>query len=210
MLNFIKNFFRNYYFIYFVFTLILITLNIIFIEYWIIKHPYQIDNQGNLLIDKIQFNFDEPINNLINKKNPSITLANIEFKISKMPIIIYFLHFFQIYISKNFITISLFKNIFLSSIIFILLIKYDKKLNNLFLICCLLLIYSVPHNIVNMLSITPEESILIYFIIILFFLITGDYRIQKLFYINHYLFNFFYKGLNVIPMLWNKYSLFYF
>lgn len=98
---------------------------------------------------------------------------------SKMPLLIYFLYYFQIYISKNFIFIHLFKNLLLSSLIFILIKKYDTKLSNMFLICCLLLIYSIPHNIVNMLAITPEESILIYFIIILFFLITGNYKFRN-------------------------------
>jgi hypothetical protein len=182
MLNFFKNKIKNLnkidYFIYFFFILILIILNLIFVKYWIINHPYQIDNYGNI-INRIQFYFEQPIDNLLNNKAPTNTIADIEFKISKMPLLIYFLYYFQIYISKNFIFIHLFKNLLLSSLIFILIKKYDTKLNNIFLICCLLLIYSIPHNIVNMLAITPEESILIYFIIILFFLITGDYKFRN-------------------------------
>ena len=185
MINFISFFFKNYikkiYLIYLSFALTLIFANLIFIKYWIIEHPYQIDMNGNLLINKIQFYFEEPLNNLLNKKSPSNIIANIEFKISKMPLLIYFLYYFQIYVSKNFIIIHLFKNLFLGSIIFILIKKYDKRLNNLFLISCILLIYFVPHNIINMLAITPEESILIYFIIILFFLITGEYKYKNYF-----------------------------
>jgi len=185
MINFISFFLKNYikkvYLIYLSFALALIFANIIFIKYWIIEHPYQIDINGNLLINKIQFYFEEPLNNLLNNKSPSNIIANIEFKISKMPLLIYFLYYFQIYVSKNLIIIHLFKNLLLGSIIFILIKKYDKRLNNLFLISCILLIYFVPHNIVSMLAITPEESILIYFIIILFFLITGEYKYKNYF-----------------------------
>jgi hypothetical protein len=185
MINFISFFLKNYikkvYLIYLSFALALIFANIIFIKYWIIEHPYQIDINGNLLINKIQFYFEEPINNLLNNKSPSNIIANIEFKISKMPLLIYFLYYFQIYVSKNLIITHLFKNLLLGSIIFILIKKYDKRLNNLFLISCILLIYFVPHNIVSMLAITPEESILIYFIIILFFLITGEYKYKNYF-----------------------------
>jgi len=185
MINFISFFFKNYikkvYLIYLSFALTLIFANLIFIKYWIIEHPYQMDINGNLLINKIQFYFEEPLNNLLNNKSPSNIIANIEFKISKMPLLIYFLYYFQIYVSKNLIIIHLFKNLFLGSIIFILIKKYDKRLNNLFLISCILLIYFVPHNIVSMLAITPEESILIYFIIILFFLITGEYKYKNYF-----------------------------
>jgi len=185
MINFISFFLKNYikkvYLIYLSFALALIFTNLIFIKYWIIEHPYQIDINGNLLINKIQFYFEEPLNNLLNNKSPSNIIANIEFKISKMPLLIYFLYYFQIYVSKNLIITYLFKNLLLGSIIFILIKKYDKRLNNLFLISCILLIYFVPHNIVSMLAITPEESILIYFIIILFFLITGEYKYKNYF-----------------------------
>jgi hypothetical protein len=197
-LNFkIKNLKKKDYFIFFFFILILIVLNLIFIKYWIISHPYQIDNYGNI-INRIQFYFEQPLDNLLNNKPPTNTIAEIEFKISKMPLLIYFLYYFQIYISKNFIIIHLFKNIFLSSIIFILIKKYDIKLNNLFLICCLLLIYSIPHNIVSMLAITPEESILIYFVIILFFLITGEYKFRN-----------YYIAIIVSLIFFTKGSMFY-
>lgn len=181
MLNFTKFFLKNYYFIYFTFILILIILNLIFIKFWISVNPFQIDANGNLLNSRIQFYFEEPINNLLNNKPPSNTIANIDYKISKMPLLIYFFYYFQFFISKNFIAIHLFKNLLLGSVLFLLIKKYDKNLNNLFLICCLLLIYSVPHNIVNILAITPEESILIYFIIILFLLVTGEYRCKNYF-----------------------------
>lgn len=171
MLNLIINNVRNNkncYLIFFLFLIIIIILNLIFIKYWILAHPFQIDNQGNLLNNRIQFYFEEPLNNLLNNKNPSNTIAGIEFKISKMPILIYFLHYFQTLISKNFIAIHLFKNLVFGSILFIIIKKFDKNLNNLFLILCLFLIYFVPHNISNILAITPEESFLIYFIIMLF------------------------------------------
>ena len=87
MINFISFFFKNYikkvYLIYLSFALTLIFANLIFIKYWIIEHPYQIDMNGNLLINKIQFYFEEPLNNLLNNKSPSNIIANIEFKISK-------------------------------------------------------------------------------------------------------------------------------
>lgn len=170
---------KNSYLIFLLFLIILIILNLIFIKYWILAHPFQVDNQGNLLNNRIQFYFEEPLNNLLNNKNPSNTIVGIEFKISKMPILIYFLHYFQTLISKNFIAIHLFKNLLFGSILFIIIKKYDKKLNNLFLILCLFLIYFVPHNISNILSITPEESFLIYFIIMLIFLLTGEYKFKN-------------------------------
>jgi hypothetical protein len=186
MINFIINKINNQknkgYIFFFLFILILVLLNLFFIKYWIIKSPYQIDANGNILLNKLQFWNGEPFEKLLNNKDPLNTFADIEFKISRMPLLIYFLYYFQIYISKNFIIIHLFKNIILSSLIFVLIKNYDKKLNNLFLLTCLLLIYSVPHNIVNILAIEPEESILIYFIITLFFLLTGEYKYRN-FYI---------------------------
>ena len=186
MINYIINKINNKknksYLFFLLFILILVLLNLFFIKYWIIKSPYQIDANGNLLLNKLQFWNGEPFEKLLNNKDPLNTFADIEFKISRMPLLIYFLYYFQIYISKNFIIIYLFKNITLSSLIFILIKNYDKKLNNIFLVSCLFLIYFVPHNIVNILAIEPEESILIYFIITLFFLLTGEYKYRN-FYI---------------------------
>lgn len=185
-------------FFFFIFILILVFLNLFFIKYWIIKSPYQVDIDGNLLLSKLQFWNGEPLENLLNNKIPSNTFADIEFKISRMPLLIYFLYYFQIYISKNLIVIHLFKNLILSSLIFILVKNYDKKLNNLFLITCLFLIYWVPHNIVNILAIEPEESILIYFIIILFLLLTGEYKFRN-----------FYIAIILSLIFFTKASMFY-
>lgn len=184
MLNFLINKINikkdNCYFIFFIFLMILIFLNLIFLKFWIIKTAgYQLDSSGNLLLNKLNFFNAEPLENLLNNKSPLNTFVDIEFKISRMPLHIYFLYYFQTLISKNFIIIHLFKNVILSSIIFILLKKYDKKLNNLFLISCLFLIYFVPHNVINILAIEPEETFLIYFIIILFLLITGEYKFKN-------------------------------
>ena len=179
LFNKIRNIKINIFLIYLFFLIILIFLNLIFIKLWVLAHPFQIDANGNLLNSRIQFYFEEPINNLLNNKPPSNTIANIDFKISKMPLLVYFFYYFQFLISKNLIAIHLFKNLLLGSVLFLVIKKYDKNLNNLFLILCLILIYFVPHNIVNILAITPEESILIYFIIILFFLVTGEYKFKN-------------------------------
>ena len=179
LFNKIRNIKVNNFLIYLIFIILLIFLNLIFIKFWVLAHPFQVDANGNLLNSRIQFYFEEPINNLLNNKPPSNTIANLDFKISKMPILIYFFYYFQFFISKNFIAIHLFKNLLLGSVLFLVIKKYDKNLNNLFLILCLILIYFVPHNIANILAITPEESILIYFIIILFFLVTGEHKFKN-------------------------------
>ena len=140
------------------------------------KNPHLINENWIYSIDKIGFDFSQIISNLINGNEPVNNYYGIDFYISRMPFLPYFLYFTFSLISKNFIIIHLFKNILFGSLVFLTIKNFEKKFNNYFLIICLLLLFYVPHNLGISLATVFEEGWLNYLIIILFFLLIGNYK----------------------------------
>jgi hypothetical protein len=106
---------------------------------------------------------------------------DIDFYTSRMPLLPYFLKFLFNYFSHNFYIIHLIKNLFFSSIIFLLVIKISAKQNFILTMIILFSIFYNPHNLWTSLSFNFEEGILNYLIIILYLLFISDLRHKYLY-----------------------------
>lgn len=165
--------------IFFLYLVCLILISIIY-SYAITKiNPDLINDIGEYQINKIGFNFNEIINKIIVGETPKATYAGVDFYVSRMPLLPYFLYFITKYFTKNFIAIHLIKNLVFGSIIFFTIKSFKK--NNIFLVICLTLIFYIPHNVVTMTSTNFEEGFLIYFLIILFFVLISEFKYKSLY-----------------------------
>ena len=164
-------------FLFFISALSLATY--IFCIIFVKQNPHLINENWIYIIDKIGFDFNQVISNLLKGKEPVNNYYEIDFYISRMPFLPYFLFFTYSFLSKNFIVIHLIKNIFFGSLVFLTINYFNKKFNNYFLLFSLLLLFYVPHNLWITLSTNYEESWLNYLIPILFFLLIGKYKYKS-------------------------------
>jgi len=121
-------------------------------------YPNLIDEKKNYNITGIGFFFNEIIESILIGNKPVNTINDIDFFTLRMPALPYFLAYTYLYITKNFLLIHLFKNFLFGSILFFIAKSFDKKLNNLFLIILLILIFYNPHNLITSLSTNFEEG----------------------------------------------------
>lgn len=190
---------NNTYIIFFLFLLCVITVTIIYSILILKKNPTLINTLGEYQINRIGFNFNQIIDNLIQGKTPKARYIEIDFYVSRMPFLPYFLFFLKKFLVKNFFLIHILKNLIFGVIIFFIIKFYEKKLNNIFLIICLISIYYIPHNLVTMLSTNFEEGFLIYLIIILFFILNSKFKFKSI-----------YTGITLSIIFFLKSSMFYF
>jgi hypothetical protein len=174
--KYINKLVSNTWLVYLLFINTLIFLTLIFCIIFVKKNPHLINEGWTYSIDRIGFDFSQIIANLLKGNDPVNNYYGIDFYISRMPFLPYFLFFTYSFISKNFIIIHLFKNILFGSLVFLTINYFNKKHNNYFLVLSLLFIFCVPHNLWISLSTVFEEGWLNYLIIILFFLLIGDYK----------------------------------
>jgi len=151
----------------------------IFCIMFIKNNPHLINENWIYFIDRIGFDFNQVISNLLKGNEPVNNYYEVDFYISRMPFLPYFLFFTYSFLSKNFIVIHLIKNILFGSLVFLSIHYFNKKFNNYFLIFCLFLLFYVPHNLWITLSTNYEESWLNYLIPILFFLLIGKYKYKS-------------------------------
>lgn len=193
------NLLNNTILIFILFLICLSAVTIIYSNLIVKKYPALINNLGEYQINRIGFNFNQIIENLMKGETPKANYIGIDFYVSRMPFLPYFLFFFTEFITKNFILIHLIKNLIFGIIIFLNIKFFENKTNNLFLIICLISIYYIPHNLVTMLSTNFEEGFLIYLLIILFFIINSNFKLKSIF-----------TGLTLSAIFFLKSSMFYF
>jgi len=172
---------KSHLFIYLLFISLISVINFIYYIFFIEKFSYMVDVNGNYLIDKIGFNFSEIISPLLEGKPPVAKYYGIDWYASRMPLFPYFLYYMYSYISKKFIIIHLLKNIFFSTIIFLLIKNLSKKFNNYYIVFSLFLLFYIPHNLWVTISTNFEEGILNYLIIILFLLLIGQLNFKTIY-----------------------------
>jgi len=189
---------KNTFLIYVLFLLFISIQTIIYCTLIVKINPDLINYSREYQIDRIGFNFNEIITSLINNQTPKTNYVGIDFYISRMPALPYFLVFVSKLITKNFLLIHLLKNIFFGTLIFLTIKFFDKKNSNFLLIICLVSIFYIPHNVVTILSTNFEEGFLIYLIIILFFILNSKFKYKS-----------FYAGLYISIIFFLKASMFY-
>jgi len=189
---------KNTFLIYVLFLLFISIQTIIYCTLIVKINPDLINYSREYQIDRIGFNFNEIITSLINNQTPKTNYVGIDFYISRMPALPYFLVFVSKLITKNFLLIHLLKNIFFGTLIFLTIKFFDKKNSNFLLIICLVSIFYIPHNVVTILSTNFEEGFLIYLIIILFFILNSKFKYKS-----------FYAGLCISIIFFLKASMFY-
>lgn len=152
----------------------LITIvNFIYCYLYIKKFPLIVDENNKYILSNLGFNYSELMQNFLEKGEYKATYFDVDFYVSRMPLIPLVLKFLYLYISKNFFLIHLIKNLFLSFIIFFILKKIFKK-KFLFYISLIFTFFLIPHNVWTTFSFNFEEGLLNYFLIILFLMMIQD------------------------------------
>lgn len=172
---------QNNVFLYLLFISLIVLINYIYCIFFIKKFPEMVGINGDYLIDKVGFNFSEIISPLLDGKPPVAKYYGIDWYVSRMPLFPYFLYYMYSFISKKFIIIHLLKNVFFSTIIFLLIKNLSKKFNNYYIVFSLFLLFYVPHNLWVTISTNFEEGILNYLIIILFLLLLSELKFKSIF-----------------------------
>lgn len=171
---------KNLY-IYLFLVLIYSIVIVIYGHLYVLKYPDIIDENYNIILKNIGFNFGQILENFLAGEGLKAKYFGVDFYVSRMPLMPLFIAFVYSFISKNFFIILLFKNISLFSIIFFILSKYQKKNYYLFLLFSLVVFFYNPHNLVTTMSINFEEGFLNYFLIILFLLFFLEIKYKYVF-----------------------------
>ena len=182
-INKIKNSKINFFILYLLLISFIIVLNIFFSFLYATRFPSIVDEDNNLILSNLGFNFGAILNNLQIGEGLKANYFSIDFYVSRMPLLPIIITFIYNFISTNFFIIVLIKNIFFFSIIFLLLASFKKENKILFIIISFLIFLYNPHNLITTLSINFEEGFLNYFIIILFLLFISNLQ-KKYIYIS--------------------------
>lgn len=182
-INEIKNSGINYFILYLLIISFFVILNIFFSYLYVSKFPNIVDENNNIILSNLGFNFGAILNNLQIGEGLKANYFNIDFYVSRMPLLPIIITFIYNFISTNFFIIVLTKNLFFFSIIFLLLASFKKENKILFILVSSFIFLHNPHNLITTLSINFEEGFLNYFIIILFLLFISDLE-KKYIYIS--------------------------
>ena len=184
-----KNFFFLSVYVIFLFIFILI-----YCYLYIDLNKFIVDKFGNLEIFKVNNLFGPYIQSILEGSGHKVNFMGIDLYSARRPILPYYLIIVYENISANFYVIHLIKNLTMGITIFFTIKFLKKNYNNLFIFICLILIFYNPHSVHTMFATSNEEGFLNYFIIILFFLITGDAKYKSFFVGLILSFIFFTKG----------------
>lgn len=161
------------------------------------KFPQFIDDKGNLQYSNLQFFFGPLLENLIDNHQYKQKIFEIEFYLSRMPLMPYLISFINLFITKSFFITLLIKNFILLTILLILLFDIFKK-NYLVLISLILIFYN-PYNSSIFIRLIPEESFLMIFFLCLFLYLSTKKEI-----------NFFYVGFLIVLIYFTKASMMFY
>ena len=159
------------------------------------KFPQFIDDKGNLQYSNLQFFFGPLLENLIDNHQYKQKIFEIEFYLSRMPLMPYLISFINLFITKSFFITLLIKNFILFSILLILLFDIFKK-NYLVLISLILIFYN-PYNSSIFIILIPEESFLMIFFFFLYLSTKNEI-------------NFFYVGFLIVLIYFIKASMMFY
>ncbi len=162
-----KKNFSNVFLLFLIYIFGIFLLNYIYCSLYISKFPQIVDKQNIYILKNLGFNFGDIMQNLEQNGELKATYFGIDFYVSRMPALPLILNFLFKNVTTNFFEIHLIKNIFFSSLIFLLLNNIFREKNLVILLGSLLALFYNPHNLWVTLSFNFEEGILNYLIVIL-------------------------------------------
>ena len=183
---FYKNFFLNKLFLvsrinlllfYFLYLLLIICSSIIFCNLFINQFPEIIDNNFNLVLKNMQFQFGDLIHNFYYNHSYSQKDHNdIIFQLRRLPAVVFIISFLY-NISKNFYFIIIFKNIIFFSIFYITSYKLLINSKNNFLAFFLVILTPIliPYNFYVALNFTYEDFIISILLPLLYLSLISNY-----------------------------------
>jgi hypothetical protein len=180
-INKIDTNFRNLFYMYLIFVISVFIVCFIFSILFIEKYPNIVDQNNRFILSNIGFNFGEIMSNLQKGNGLKATYFDTNYFVSRMPLLPLTLNFLYNHVSENFFIIIFIKNIFFLTIILLILYNYEIKQKLFFTFISLIILLYNPHNLVTTLSFNFEESLLNYFIIILFLLFFSELNYKFLF-----------------------------
>ena len=180
-INKIDTNFRNLFYMYLIFVTSVFIVCFIFSILFIEKYPNIVDENNRFILSNIGFNFGEIMSNLQKGNGLKATYFDTNYFASRMPLLPLTLNFLYNHVSENFFIIVFIKNIFFLTIILLILYNYEIKQKLFFTFISLIILLYNPHNLVTTLSFNFEESLLNYFIIILFLLFFSELNYKFLF-----------------------------
>ena len=180
-INKIDTNFRNLFYMYLIFVISVFIVCFIFSILFIEKYPNIVDENNRFILSNIGFNFGEIMSNLQKGNGLKATYFDTNYFVSRMPLLPLTLNFLYNHVSENFFIIIFIKNIFFLTIILLILYNYEIKQKLFFTFISLIILLYNPHNLVTTLSFNFEESLLNYFIIILFLLFFSELNYKFLF-----------------------------
>ena len=157
-INEINNSRINYFILYLLIISFFAILNIFFSYLYVSKFPSIVDENNNIILSNLGFNFGAILNNLQIGEGLKANYFNIDFYVSRMPLLPIIITFIYNFISTNFFIIVLTKNLFFFSIIFLLLASFKKENKILFILVSSFIFLHNPHNLITTLSINFEEG----------------------------------------------------
>lgn len=169
--------------IFLVYLLSLSVLNYLFCYFYTLSdyRSVLLDDNNNYILKNISFGFGQIIQSIYDGKGSEIYwFENIKLQSARRLIVPYYLIFIYENISSNFYVIHFVKNIFFGSLIFLSIVFIKKKLNSLFIVVSLFIVFYIPHNSLTILGTEHEEGVLIYLILILFFTSISDFNYKSI------------------------------
>ena len=169
-------------------------------------NPWLVDQNGDYVLSRISFGFGQYLEAIINNQKISLDQFGFDLSSSRRPLLPYTLLFIYENFSTNFVLIHLIKNIALGSLIFYIIKTFKDNYNTVFLTCCLIFIFYIPHNAITNLGTENEEGILNYLIITLFFFLISNYKFKSIFLTVNLCLIFLLKGsmfllVSLIPII---------
>ena len=127
ILNKIENSRLNFFILYLIFVFIIINLNFYFSYLYIEKFPSIVDENNDMILQNLGFNFGQILGNLKIDEGLKANYFDTDYYVSRMPLLPLLLNLLHTYFTKNFFSVLLIKNLFFLSIIFFILFSFKKK-----------------------------------------------------------------------------------
>lgn len=151
----------NIWFIYLIYIIFVTLVTIYFTNKFINKYPQLIDDNLNIILNKIPFAFGNLINNLFYQNNYMLNDWGLKMHVARLPVVPYLISSLFFFF-KNIYFFLIFKNIIFFSIYFFILFQFIKSFNIKinFLLLLLIPILSNPYNFTVLLNFVYEDFVI--------------------------------------------------
>jgi hypothetical protein len=151
----------NIWFIYLIYIIFVTLVTIYFTNKFITKYPQIIDNNLNIILNKIPFAFGNLINNLFYQNNYTLNDWGMKMHVARLPVVPYLISSLYFFF-KNIYFFLIFKNIIFFSIYFFILFQFIKSFNIKinFLLLLLIPILCNHYNFTVLLNFVYEDFVI--------------------------------------------------